>query len=159
MRQLFLAVFGVFAVSGVASAQYPQSPPIYPQPPAPFPVASPASAVNAPVLPVSGTTYIGGTGCSSCSSSVGPTTRGFKMVGGHGSGCMLSQPCNSGCGSCKSDFAFQFGSCKNFFSPCGPHGKGGNGGLFGGGCPKHPFAQPWGQGWTCPPIYDSYANH
>jgi len=137
MRQLFLAALGVFAVSGVASAQQPQT---YPQP-APFPVVSPAAAASRPIIPASG------------------ATTSFKMVGGDG--CAISQPCNNGCGSAKGDFAFQFGSCKSFFSPCGPGSGGGlfGGGLFGGRCPKPGFAQPWGQGWTCPPIYDTYANH
>jgi hypothetical protein len=152
MRQLFLAALGVVAVSGVASAQYPQS---SPQPPARLPAI--AAFSGAPVQPASG-------------AAVGPTVRGsFIMAIGHNvhaPGCPTGHACNNGCGSVKSDLAFHFGSCKNFFSPCGPHwgghGKGCGGlfgGRFGGPCPTLPFAAPWGPGWTCPPIYDSHANH
>jgi hypothetical protein len=125
----FLAVLGVFVVAGVASAQ--------PQPVRPL--------AAAPVLPAYG-------------AGSGPAIHGsFTMSGG---GCQTGYACNSGCGSLRSDLGFHFGSCKSFFAPCGPGLHGGHGGLFGKGyCPTLPFAEPWGKGWTCPPCYDSYANH
>ena len=151
MRRLLLAVFGVLAVSGVASAQQPRY-----APPIPVPTIAPGAVAATPVVPASGATVIKGDGCTNC----GPTAKhGFKMSGGHGGGCQLGNSCQNGCGSVKSDLAFHFGSCKNFFSPCGP--AYGHGGLFGHGnkCPALPFAEPWGQGWTCPRAYDSYHNH
>lgn len=156
MRRLFLAAIGVLAVAGVASAQQP----LYPAPPAQYPTVAPSAAAAIPVVPASGATIIRGDGgCTNC----GTAGRGFTMSHGHGttSGCQLGAACQSGCGGVKSDLAFQFGSCRNFFAPCGPtfgHGFA-CGGLFGGKCPTMPFAQPWGQGWTCPRAYDSYANH
>ena len=136
MRRLILAAIGVLAVSGFASAQQPV-----------FPAA--------PVQPA-GATVIRGNGCTNC----GPTTRGFTMSNLTGGNCQLGAPCQSGCGSVKSDLAFHFGSCKNFFSPCGPSfGHGGSGCLFSPKCGVLPFAAPWGQGFCCPRAYDSYANH
>jgi hypothetical protein len=156
MRRLFLAVLGVVAVSGVASAQQP----IYQQPPIAPPAYSPGAVAAAPVLPASGATVIKGNGCSNCGPTVA-ASRGFTMSKHGGGGCATGDACNSGCGSVKSDLAFHFGSCKSFFSPCGPGlgGHGGLGGHFGGKCPTLPFAAPWGQGWTCPRAYDTYANH
>jgi hypothetical protein len=155
MRQLFLAAFGVLAVAGVAAAQQPQVQYI-PQPmPSAVPVVSPSAAAtaSAPVYPVSGTSYIRGSGCTSCGAPAA-------------SSCQYGSTCNNGCGSVKSDLAFHFGSCKGFFNACGPtcgngsgHGLGGGRGLFGGCCPTLPFAQPYGIGWQCPRQYDTYANH
>ncbi|MBM3980757.1 MAG: hypothetical protein FJ304_10810 [Planctomycetes bacterium] len=144
MRNLFLAALGVLAVAGVASAQ--------PAPQYQFPTHSPATAAATPIQPVNGATVIRGTGCSNC----GPTTtasRGFTMSLGKvtGGNCQLGAPCQSGCGSVKSDLAFHFGSCKNFFAPCGP--------TLNSRCGVLPFAQPFGQGFACPRPYDSYANH
>jgi hypothetical protein len=150
MRQLFLAALGVLAVAGVASAQQPQ--PYRPAAPARLGPVRPASdVVVAPGGVVNGT----------------PAVRGAFVMSG-GEGCQTGQACNSGCGSLRSDLGFHFGSCKSFFSPCGPglhgghghkHGCG-HGGLFGwGNCPTLPFAEPWGKGFCCPPIYDSYAHH
>lgn len=78
--------------------------------------------------------------------------------------------CANGCGSLKSDFGFVFGSCKNFFNPCGPKpcgscaggcGAGGCGGGCGGlfhHCPTFPLGKPYGSPHNgC--CYDSYANH
>lgn len=152
MRHLLLATLGVLAVSGAASAQQPQ------YQPARVPAASPAAAAAAPLQPVSGTTIIkGGAGCTNCGTATGPVTRGFTMSGVAGGNCQLGAVCQSGCGSLKSNLAFQFGSCKNFFSPCGPTWTGH--GLFKSPCPTTPFAQPWGTGFGCPRTYDSYANH
>jgi hypothetical protein len=132
MRNLFLAAVAALGLAGAATAQYP----------APVQPVQPASGVN--VVKGSG-------GCTNCGTPavVGPTTRAFTMskLAGKGDGCGYGQACNSGCGSLKSDLAFGFGSCKDFFSPCGPK------------CPKLPFAQPHGTGWQCPRQYDSYANH
>jgi hypothetical protein len=157
MRRLFLAVLGVFAVAGVASAQQP----VYTQPGS-YPTIAPGAVAATPVVPSGGATVIQGSGgCTSC----GPTTRGYTMSKHSGGGdCMLGYGCQNGCGSLKSDAAFHFGSCKQFFSPCGPScGNGGHGsgcgGLFGGKCGALPYAQPWGIGWQCPRQYDTNLNH
>ena len=151
MRRLILAALGVLAVAGAASAQQPQSP----GPRVQYPTISPGAAVAIPVVPASGATVIKGDGgCTNCGTTAG---RGFTMSavkGVTGGNCMLGYPCQNGCGSVKSDLAFHFGSCKNFFSPCGPT----CGGL-GGHCPAMPFNAPFGIGWGCPRQYDSYANH
>ena len=73
------------------------------------------------------------------------------MTGGN---CAYGQACQNGCGSVKSDLAFHFGTCKQFFAPCGPT----CGGLWTK-CPKQGFAAPWGTGYGCPPAYDTHANH
>jgi hypothetical protein len=153
MRRFILTAIGVFAVTGVAAAQQPQAQ----QAPAPYRAAAPAAIAGTPVQATSGTTVISGTGgCSSCGSapSVGATLRSkFQSV--TGGNCAFGYGCQSGCGSVKSDLAFHFGSCKNFFSPCGPTCNSMNGGK----CGTVPFAKPFGAGWTCPRVYDSYANH
>jgi hypothetical protein len=155
MRRLFLAAIGVLAVAGIASAQQPQY-----RAPVQYPTVAPSAAAATPIVPASGASIIRGDGgCSNCGSTAG---RGFTMSHVGGGNCQTGAPCQSGCGSVKGDLAFHFGSCRNFFSPCGPtfgHGFACNGSLFGGKCPTQPFAQPWGQGWTCPRAYDSYANH
>ncbi len=79
--------------------------------------------------------------------------------------------CANGCGSIKSDIGFIFGSCKNFFNPCGPKPCGswaggcGAGGCGAGGCghghghcPTFPYGTPYGKPY-CSCIYDSYLNH
>lgn len=74
--------------------------------------------------------------------------------------------CANGCGSIKSDLGFIFGSCKNFFNPCGPKpfgaGSGcGNGACGNGGCSHcgaFPLGKPYGKCYNgC--VYDSYLNH
>ncbi len=154
MRRLFLAALGVLAFTGVAPAQQPR----YPAPPAQYPTISPAASAAAPLVPASGATVIKGDGgCTNCGPgghAGGPSVRGaFRMV--TGGDCMLGYPCNNGAGSVKSDLAFQFGSTRNFFAPCGPTW----GGVYGHKCPVQPFNVPWGPGWCCPRPYDSYANH
>ncbi len=136
MRHLLIAALGVFAVSGAASAQQPQSRPV-PQ----YPAVAPGTTLQ----PVSGTTVIRGTaGCNNCAPAVGPVVRGgFTMSAVTGGNCLLGNPCQNGCGSVRSDLGFHFGSCKQFFAPCGPT----------------PLAAPWGKGFGCPRAYDSYANH
>lgn len=149
MRRLFLAVLGMVAVAGVASAQQPQYQPVQ------YPTA-PSAAAAAPISPASGTTVIKGNGgCSNCGPTVASTSRGFTMSKVTGGNCVTGNHCQSGCGSLKSDLAFHFGSCKSFFAPCGPT----LGSHFGGKCGTVPFATPWGQGFSCPRAYDSYANH
>ena len=145
MRKLILAALGVFAVASSASAQQPQY--------APAPALSRAAVAATPVAPASGVTVIRGNGgCTNC----GPTAgRSFTMSGAAGGNCQLGYGCQNGCGSVKSDLAFHFGSCKNFFSPCGPT----CGSLLGPKCPVLGFNQPFGTGWQCPRIYDSYTNH
>ncbi len=151
MRRLILAALGVFAVAGVASAQQPQY-----QPPAQYPASYPPGAVAAmPVQPASGATVIRGNGCTNCGPAAGSATRGtFTMSNVTGGNCGLGNGCQNGCGSVKSDLAFHFGTCKQFFAPCGPT----CGGLWTK-CPTQGFAQPWGTGYGCPPIYDSHSNH
>ena len=142
MRYLILAALGALAISGAASAQQPQQ--YYPAPQ--YPAAAPAASAATPLQPVSGTTVIrGGAGCNNCGTpAVGPATRGYTMSAITGGNCQLgATSCNGGCGSLRSDLGFHFGSCKNFFAPCG----------------VTPFAAPWGQGFGCPRAYDSYANH
>lgn len=151
MRKMMFAAIGVLAVAGVASAQQPQ-----PVPLPPLPTVSPAAAAAGSIIPAGGGgPAYRGDGCASgnCGSKGG----GFVMSHAHApaNNCMLGYPCRNGTGGVRSDLAFQFGSSKNFFSPCGPQ----CGGLFGGKCPTQPFNTPWGQGWSCPRGYDSYLNH
>jgi hypothetical protein len=133
MRNYFFAAVAALALAGVASAQ--------PQPARPL---APAAAAGLPVQPASGTTVIsGGAGCTNCGTATGPVGRGFTMSHGGKAYCGPGGLCNNGCGSIKSTAAFQFGSCKQFFAPCGPA----------------PLNAPWGQGFGCPRAYDSYSNH
>src|SRR5262245_53536715 len=130
MRRFLFAALGVLAVAGVASAQQPH----YPAPPVQYPPVGPRVAAPQ-IIPASGRNVIRcDGGCTNC----GPTTghRGFTMSSVTGGKCMVGYPCQNGCGSVKSDLAFHFGSCKNFFSNCGPT----CGGLFGEKCPTQPFA-------------------
>jgi hypothetical protein len=142
-RQMFAAVLGVLAVTGLASAQAPNTLP-QPLPPlraqaVPAQAQLTAAPVIAPVIPVGHTRGSGG--CSSCAPSNGP------------------------CTGPKSDCAFIFGSCKSFFDPCGPKhggGWGGGHGRIGGGhgsrCGIAPFGTPYGTGQNmC--HYDSFLNH
>jgi|GEM_PF-3279506 len=162
MRKLILAALGVFAVSGVASAQQPstaQPPYAPPLAPAYTPTAPTYSPAALAAASTAGTTVIRGTGCTNCGGvppGAGTTMRNnFAMV--TGGNCMYGASCQNGCGSLKSDLAFQFGTCKQFFSPCGPTCAGGP--FSGWKCPRLPFAQPYGIGWQCPRQYDTYANH
>ena len=125
----------------------------------PAPAAVPPAAV-APVAPAPGPAVVAGNGgCSNCGPG-GTAHRGFVMnaTGGYvGTACGYGHPCNNGCGSLRSDLGVVFGSCRSFFSPCGPglHGVGKHGRgdcnipVFGSG-PCGPFN---------PCIYDSYLNH
>ena len=133
MRHMIFAAVAALAAAGAAAAQQPQ------YRPAQYPVP-PAAAAAVPLQPASGATVIRGDGgCNNC----GTPARGFTMSGAAGGNCQLGYPCQNGCGSLKSDLGFHFGSCKNFFAPCG----------------VTPFAAPWGQGFGCPRAYDSYSNH
>jgi hypothetical protein len=81
----------------------------------------------------------------------------------------LGSGCN-GCGSLRQDTAFVFGSCSNFFAPCGGmsagclggkcgHGLGGGGGCgIGGGNCGTPVYGTGGRPFN-PCCYDSYGNH
>lgn len=160
MRRLFLAALGVLAVAGVASAQQPTPQPPYAQPayaqPVQYPTTAPGAVAATPVQPVAGATVIRGDGgCTNCGST-GKAGLGhsFTMKNVTGGDCMLGYRCQNGCGSVKSDFAFQFGTCSQFFSPCGPT----CGGLWTK-CGVTPFAAPFGTPWGCPRQYDTYANH
>jgi len=155
MRRLFLAAFGVLFVAGVASAQQPQ----YQPQPAQAPNGAPAAMAATPIQPTAGATVIRGEGgCSSCGSSsraaVYSTRGAFTMSNVTGGNCMYGYSCQNGCGSLKSTLAFQFGTCSQFFSPCGPT----CGGLWKK-CPTTQFSPPFGQGFQCPRPYDTYANH
>jgi hypothetical protein len=151
MRRLFLAALGVLAVAGVASAQQP----VYPRP-VQYPTASPGAVAATPVAPASGATVIQGSGgCTNCGPTSGKIGHNFTMQNVTGGNCLLGYRCQNGCGSVKSDLAFHFGTCSQFFSPCGPT----CGGLWTKKCGVTPFAAPWGPGWSCPRYYDSYTNH
>ena len=135
MRRLFLAVLGVVAVAGVASAQQPiyQQPPIAPPAYCPGAVAAiPAPAPEPPSLRVMLSNQ------SHCPRAAGSRCRSTAVA------AVTGNACNSGCGSVKSDRAFQPGSCKSFFAPCGPS-LGGHGGLAATSAqvPDQQFAQPW----------------
>lgn len=160
MRRLFLAAIGALAVAGAASAQQPvPQQPVYPQsayqqPVAPvqYPSVSPGAVAATPVAPAAGTTVIQGSGgCANCPTGKSHT---FTMQNVTGGNCYLGYRCQNGCGSVRSDFAFQFGTCSQFFNPCGPT----VGGLWHK-CGVTPFAGPFGTGWQCPRQYDTYANH
>lgn len=151
MRKLYLTLCGVVAFAGSAAAQDPHIQIVSPVPAA-YPTYPPATHAASPVVPVAGSSIIRGNGCTNCDKpSLGTT---FKMV--TGGDCPFGHPCQNGCGSLKSNLAFAFGSCKNFFNPCGPTW---GSGLFGNKCPKTPFAAPFGEGWHCPRQYDSFTNH
>ena len=145
MRKFFLAALGVFAVAGVASAQQPAQ---YQQP-----VQYPAVAAPGAVQPASGLGVLRGNGGTNCGPAAPRCT--FTMSNVTGGKCLYGDGgCQNGCGSVKSDLAFHFGTCKQFFAPCGPT----CGGLWTK-CPKQGFAAPWGTGYGCPPAYDTHANH
>ncbi len=153
MRKMFFAAIGALLVAGFASAQQP------------VPVAQPAAPTAA-----APTVIRSNAGCTNCGSSSSFKHKFFMATGGN---CKYGSGCQNGCGSLKSNLAFTFGSCKNFFDPCGPtchlgggHGRSGcsscnsGGGLFGRDrCPTLPLNQPYGTAWGCPRQYDSYANH
>jgi len=156
---MFAALASVLAVAGLASAQSPSPNPL-PLPPSPAQIAG-TPVIGAPVI-LTGATHVKGSGgCSSCGSAATAAPLG----------CYGTPACNNGCGSVKSDCGFIFGSCKSFFSPCGPstsghgHGNGvggGCGGLGGGGhhgrCALLPLGTPYGHGYN-PCVYDSVLNH
>ena len=154
MRKMMFAAISVLAVAGVASAQ--PSAAVAPPKPLPLPALSPAAAASSPIIQTGGGgPAYRGDGCAS--GDCGKKGHGYVMQHAHApaNNCMLGYPCQNGCGGPRSDFAFHFGSCKNFFSPCGPNA----GGLFHQKCPTQPFNTPWGQGFHCPRGYDSYSNH
>ncbi len=149
-RQLFAAVLGVVAISGIASAQNPvQNSSAIPQVMA---APSPAKAAANQITPVSGAIYMRGSGgCSSCGNAAAPAQNvPFAQYGSSD---------RNGCGGVRSDANFMFGSCKSFFDPCGTAGGRGRGGCSScAGCPSWPFAQPYGQKYQgC--VYDTYLNH
>jgi hypothetical protein len=165
-RKMFAALIGALAVTSFAAAQSP--------PPQQFPAiplsATPVAAPTAPTLPA----------------TVSPVSGGFNAVEIKGLpprdavGAILNPPaipnasygtgCANGCGSFKGDLGFVFGSCKSYFTPCGPEpcgsgsGLGGGGrlcgkcgGLFGPRCPTHPMGQPYNTG-IGPCQYWSYVD-
>ncbi len=154
-RQMFAAVVGVLAVAGLASAQSGA--------PNPFPPLKGVPAPTAPagqVTPAAGVVPVRGTGgCTNC----GPNSSTHaNYYGGYYTTAVpnarYSQANSYGCGSAKADCTFLFGSCKSFFSPCGPYGVGLSGGCGSGGCGVHPYGKPYGTGYNgCK--YDSYLNH
>ena len=127
-HQMFAAVLGVAAVAGMSAAQSP--------PPQPLPPIIPVAA------PVMASTSIPGIAIPDAMPASGGLNSGatIRSEGLHGA---LNQPavaygqygpgCNNGCGSCKSDLGFIFGSCKSYFAPCGPVPCGGTSGACGGG--------------------------
>lgn len=166
--RLTAAAVAATALVGSASAQTPARGPVVftpqqvvaqpaPGPTAPtvpaVPSAPPAAAAGTPVAPAPGATVVTGNGgCTNCGN--GTANRGFVMsaTGGYvGTACRFGMPCNNGCGSLRSDLGVVFGSCKSFFSPCGP-------GLHGRGC-NHPVGGTGPCGPFNPCVYDSYLNH
>jgi len=130
---------------------------------------TPAVASSTSTQPGPGAVVVqAGPGCTNCGKSgigsnlgTGPISRsataarGFVMEasGGYcGSSCSYATTCNNGCGSFSSDLGFLFGSCRSFFSPCGPEG------LSCGKC-KTPVYGRGAQGPYAPCQYDSYGSH
>ena len=167
-RRLFAAATVAIVMSGTAPAQ-DRTPP----PPLAIPVASSVSAEaatgpTAPTVPTASPAPIAPPAegvivpPSTGHHPIGTAARGFVMEssgGYYGSNCLTGQACNNGCGSLQSDCKFMFGSCKSFFSPCGPRlGHGGGFGAWLDSCrtpiygtgPLKPFD---------PCCYDSYLNH
>lgn len=195
-RLLVAVAAGVVSLSGPVSAQnsnptgglgstFPVAPPVpqsmgaatvnaqpAPGPTAPTVPSLPAAAAGTPVPPSKGAVVVQGNGgCTNGGSttSTGTGVRGFVMSasgGYYGTNCQTGLNCNNGCGSVRSDCAFMFGSCKTYFSPCGPlqGASGGSCGLFGGcGLFGKCFGNPVGGRSPCNPFnpchYDSYASH
>jgi hypothetical protein len=155
-RQMFAAVVGVAAIAAVAAAQ---SPPPRPLPPI-IPVAAPVTSAIPDAMPALG--GLAPAGLRADGATTAPPVTAPVSYGMPGPGC------NNGCGSCKHDCGFMFGSCRNFFDPCGPkpcgdggrRGRcgGGLGGICGGKCPTTPFGQPYGTPHSgC--RYDSWLNY
>ncbi|MBA4189902.1 MAG: hypothetical protein C0467_18110 [Planctomycetaceae bacterium] len=159
-RQLFAAVLGVVALSGVASAQNPAPAASYRmEVPQAMPAPAPAKAVANQITPVSGAIYVRGSGgCSSCG-----TAAAAPAASTHGAFAQYGPRDRNGCGSLCADTKFVFGSCKSFFDPCGSAscGRAGCGRAGCGGCascPSWPLAQPFGTKFQgC--VYDTYLNH
>ena len=144
MRKFFVAALGVLAVAGAASAQQPQFQYVTPGAPGQVPAGA--------LTPTAGTSPMTPPGVV--------TPPGYSSTPGYwNTNCQYGSGCQNGCGSLKSDAAFVFGSCRNFFNPCGPVCGSHGGGLFGHKCGSLGFASPYGIGWQCPRQYDSYANH
>jgi hypothetical protein len=144
------AAFFLLSLMNAATAQQPVSA----QPPLATSVPAPAAVAGTPVQPTAGATVVQGSGgCSNCGTGSGLKGAVQSVTGGN---CLYGNyACQNGCGSVKSDLAFQFGSCKTFFSPCGPMCNG----ALGGKCGYLQFAKPYGTGWTCPRQFDTYLNH
>jgi len=168
-RRLCAAAFAAVVLAGSAAAQNPTPAIAIPQangaalaqpaPTLPSVAGSPAASAGTVVPPTPGAVIVKGSGgCTNCTTpGVGTAARGFVMgaSGGYfGTNCQTGQACNSGCGSLRSDAGFAFGSCKQFFAPCGPTPCGGHFGKcrtpVGGTGPCGPFN---------PCVYDSYLNH
>lgn len=147
-RQLFAAVVGVLSLGGIASAQNPIPAPIPAVMPAPVPAKA---AIGGPITPVAGQIYMRGSGgCSSCN-----TPQAVNQPGNFGS---YGPRDRNGCGSACADASAIFGSCKNFFDPCGGVGGRNRGGCHGGRCPLQPLGAPYaGKHNSC--FYDSYLLH
>jgi hypothetical protein len=165
-RRLFAAATVAIVLAGTASAQdRTGAPPT-------IPVASPVGAEaapgpTAPTVPAASAGAVVSIPESAPTShyrSVGTAARGFVMESGGGyfcSSCQTGQECNSGCGSLKSDCKFVFGSCRSFFSPCGPSLGGRHGGLGGrlDNCRTPVYGTGSMNGPMNPCVYDSYLNH
>lgn len=162
-RRLFAAATVAIVMSGTASAQ-DRTPP----PPLAIPVASvsaeaatgptvptvPAASAAAPIAPPADAVVVPP---SAGHHPIGTAARGFVMEAGggyYGSNCLTGQTCNNGCGSLKSDCKFLFGSCRSFFSPCGPRL---GGGAWLDNCRTPVYGTGWGPFNPC--CYDTYLNH
>jgi hypothetical protein len=149
-RHLFAALAGVLAVVGMSSAQSPPPnllPPIQSVSPGPQP-AAPGT-----VAPASGNYAAEGGYKAAMNAPIPYAAYGPNQM--------------NGCGGCKSDLGFMFGTCKSFFDPCGPLPCDSTGGILGkhlgnkfgrgGCCGIHPFGKPYNTGCNmC--TYDSYLN-
>lgn len=178
-RRLFAVAAGVIVLAGTASAQNASQPPPASTTPPPIAAAQPAPGPTTPSVPAAsaGLPASPGPGAVIVSGNcggVGTTPNGGRIANGalaqrwtwaNGgyfcSGCQYGATCNSGCGSFRADMGFVFGSCKSFFSPCGPgvcpgiHGyRNGN-----GKCGSMPVLGTGSQVPFNPCVYDSYANH
>ncbi len=162
--KMFAAVAAAISIAGLAQAQYaaPNQGYNYQNPYALRPVQAvqpPAAAAATSLPPGPGAAMPGApAGCTNC----GPVY-GKKLGTAWGPGLApvpygeYCRGCANGCGSLKSDLGFFFGSCKSFFSPCGPVPCQGCGGHLGK-CGAFPYGRPYANGYnTC--CYDSYLNH
>ena len=139
MRHLLLALFGVAASLGTASAQGSWSP---------TPLAPPALPRQQSASPAALSDGVAQAGCSTCApaavTSGGLHARLAASPLTIGAGCANSPYC----GTLASERTFLFGSCRQFFNAGNKCGGGGCGSAYG----------PGGFGDGSPCKYGSYLN-